>query len=338
MIAMLAESLVKLGHQVTVYTTNINGKSRLDVKTGVETGVDGASVFYFESSVGDPIHISLPLWRKLNATVKDYDIVHIHSWWNFLVIGAAWICSGKRIMPVISPHGMFSDYILETNNSKKKRIIQNVIGKKLLGGSWLHVSTQMEAEESEKIIPGWRHSIIPNLVKLSEKVYERGINERFTIGFLSRVDPKKGLDILIKALSKVSFDYELHIAGSGDEDYIRFLKSVSHECGNTAKIKWLGWKSSEDKFDYLSKIDLFALTSHSENFAIVIIEALSMGTPVIISENVGLHNYVTENNFGWTTDLEPEHIAMVLNEAFMDKKKTAGDQFSGAFIYKRCLQ
>jgi len=312
-VALLAEQLVQMGNEVTVYTTTANGKTELEVQPGAEVLVDGVKVTYFKRVTGDHTHASPDLWKHLNKTVKQFDAVHIHSWWNLLVIGAAWVCKRNGVKPVLSPHGMFSNYILETNNSGKKRWIHKLIGKKLLEYSWLHVSTQLEWDESLAIIPQWKGRVIPNLVKLSDKVYERKQNNVFSIAFLSRVDPKKGLDVLIKALSKVDFDYKLKIAGSGEDEYISSLKTLAAECGNAGKLEWVGWKSGEDKFEYLAGVDLFALTSHSENFAIVVIEALSVGTPVMISNNVGLYQYVQQNDHGWVTTMKLDEITATLN-------------------------
>src|ERR1700760_4923022 len=111
-ISLLAESLAKLGHDVTVLTTTANGKEELDVTPGKPVLVDGVNVIYFKRITGDHTHVSPALWRYLNKYVKEYDVVHIHSWWNVLVIGAAMVCRLNKVVPVLSPHGMFSNYIL----------------------------------------------------------------------------------------------------------------------------------------------------------------------------------------------------------------------------------
>lgn len=131
-VAMLAEELVKLGHQVTVLTTTANGSKELTVISGKETLVDGVKVIYFKRNTGDHTHVSFDLWKFLWREIKYFDAVHIHSWWNLLVIGAAWVCKQKGVIPLLSPHGMFSNYILDTNNANKKRWLQKLIGKKLL--------------------------------------------------------------------------------------------------------------------------------------------------------------------------------------------------------------
>lgn len=319
--ALLAEQLAQLGHEVTVYTSTANGKTELDVKPGSPIMVDGVKVIYFKRVTGDHTHASPAMMKHLSATIKQFDVVHIHSWWNLFVIGAAWVCKLKGVKPVISPHGMFSDYIIETNNSGKKKWMHQLLGKKLLKNSLLHVSTEMEWGESRKIIPGWEGMIVPNLVALSSLTYQRTKNEVFTIGFLSRVDPKKGLDVLIRALSGVNYNYLLKVAGSGDDAYVQSIKKLAEECGITDKIEWVGWKNSEEKFQFFSELDLFALTSHSENFAVVVIEALSVGTPVLVSNNVGLFTYVKNNNYGWVTDMQIDNITNTLNSIINSSDK-----------------
>jgi glycosyltransferase involved in cell wall biosynthesis len=167
-ISMLAEHLVLLGHHVSVYTTRANGKTELDVKAGEERLVDGVKVTYFRRITKDHTHVSVDLWRHLNKTIKQFDVVHVHSWWNFLVIISVWICRRNGVKPILSPHGMFSDFILNQRNRIKKRLIHSLIGKRLLKGTYLHVSTEMEWHESMSMNPDWKGRVIPNLVKLSD--------------------------------------------------------------------------------------------------------------------------------------------------------------------------
>ena len=322
-IPLLAETLVRIGHAVTVYTTTANGRTELDVPVGEPVLVDGVRVIYFPRITGDHTHISPALWRHLSATVRSFDAVHLHSWWNLLVMGAAWVCQRRGVTPVLSPHGMFSTYILQANNSGKKKWLHRLVGQRLLRRTRLHVSTAMEWQESRAIIPTWQGAIITNPVVLAQQAPPRPPNDVFTIGFLSRVDPKKGLDILIKALGTVAFPYRLRVAGDGDPAYVQALKELAATVGNADKIEWVGWKKGEDKFAFLAGVDLFALTSHSENFAIVVIEALSVGTPVLLSDQVGLHPYVREHDYGWVTALDVAAVGQRLTEIARSPEKAA---------------
>ncbi len=112
-ISRLCEALVNAGVEVKVFTTTANGNKELEVEPDKLYNVDGVTVIYFKRIFKDPVYISPALWKQLYREGKQYDVVHIHSWWNILVMIAALICRLKKIKTIISPHGMMSDYILQ---------------------------------------------------------------------------------------------------------------------------------------------------------------------------------------------------------------------------------
>ncbi|HEX9153088.1 MAG TPA: glycosyltransferase [Flavobacterium sp.] len=323
--SLLAEALAKNGHEVIVYTTNGNGVADLKVETGTEINVDGVKVFYFKRFTRGHSNISPAFWRKINSNVKNFDIVHLHSWWNPTIIIAAAICKMQGIRPILSPHGMLCEYILETNNKRIKQLLHYLFGKSLLQNTFLHVSSEMEWNESQKIVGGdWPGANIFNLVELKHSIPAtiKTDNAPFVIGFLSRIDPKKRIDLLIKALSKVSYNYRLKIAGNGDCRYVRYLKNLSIEYGNSHKIDWVGWKDNLEKYEFYSSIDLFALLSFNENFGVVVIEALSVGTPVFLSSQVGLSDFVEQRSLGWIiNENQTEKVVETLELIYKDRDK-----------------
>ena len=216
---------------------------------------------------------------------------------------------------------MLSEYVMTSRNAFKKRLIHLFIGKYLLRNSKLVSTSNLEKCECESIIPGADVANIFNIIRLPQLLYERTKNDVFKIGFISRIHDKKGLDLLIKALCKVSFPYRLFVAGEGEKEYLDFLKDLAIDCGNSEQIEWVGWKNGEEKFEFLSQLDLFALTSRNENFALVVAEALSVGTPVLVSGAVGLHDYITENDLGWVCSLEEENIVETLESIYNAKEK-----------------
>ncbi|MGN6510081.1 MAG: XrtY-associated glycosyltransferase XYAG1 [Chitinophaga sp.] len=318
-VSRLAEGLANLGHRVMVYTTTANGAQELDVPLKETQLVNGVEVKYFPRITKDHTHVSPSLWGTTWATAGDFDVVHIHSWWNFLVMGASLICSMKGIRPVLSPRGVLCDFVFNHKNKLSKKILHNVLGKHLLRRTYLHTTSDMEREDCLRINEGWDNEIIYNLVSLPEGSYERKRNEVFTISFFSRIHPKKGLDILLRALSKVNFPFRLQIAGDGDAAYLEELRVIIAQLGLTEQVEWAGWKNEEEKFAFLAGSDLFALTSHNENFAMVVLESLAVGTPVLVSEHVGLAPYVKRNNLGWVTGINDlEEVVNKLNAAYSD--------------------
>ena len=322
-IALLAETLARMGHAVSVYTTTANGATELAVPVGQPVLVDGVRVTYFRRLTGDHTHASPALWRQLWATGRDFEAVHLHSWWSLAMLGAAWVCRRRGITPVLSPHGMLSDYILTPNPAAKKRPRHRLLGRQPRRCPQRHVSTEQEWQESQRLLPGWPGRVIPNPVTLPAREFARPTNPVYTIGFLSRIDPKKGLDVLIRALANVSFPYRLRIAGDGEAGYVASLKELARRVGNADRLEWVGWQQGEAKFSFLAGLDLFALTSHSENFAIVVIEALATGTPVFVSDKVGLHAFVAAHDYGWVTPMDENVIAEQLALAAADQTKAA---------------
>lgn len=320
-VARLCEELVRAGEEVTVFTTTANGKKELEVAPGVEHTVDGVEVVYFKRQTKDHTHASVALWKRLHKECGNYDVVHIHSWWNALVLGALFICKRKKVKTVFSPHGMLSDYIIQHSNTRIKYIIRSLAGKYLLKSTLLHATSTAELAECRKLIPGWQGAAVPNIIWLPELPIQKKQNEIFTLLFLSRIHPKKGLEFLMEAVSKINAAIRLQIGGTGEEDYLETLKQKAEELGITNRIGWLGWKDREEKFEVLAQADLFVLTSHNENFANVVVESLHAGTPVLLSAEIGLSPFVVQENLGWISTLQPADIRQKLEEAMADTGK-----------------
>jgi glycosyltransferase involved in cell wall biosynthesis len=106
------------------------------------------------------------------------------------------------------------------------------------------------------------------------------------------------LNILLNALKDIAMPYRLTVAGDGDATYVNSLKNLAQKNNIDAFVDWVGFQG-EHKFELLHQHDLFVLPSYDENFGNVIIESLSVGTAVLIGRNVGLADYVVENQMGW---------------------------------------
>lgn len=343
-VAKLCEGLVTQGHTVKVYTTTANGASELDVLPHQEIDVDGVGVTYFSRITKDHTHISPSLWRYLYKTVKQYDIVHIQSWWSILVIIAAIVCLRRGVKVIVSPRGMLSTYILTSGSSKAKKLIHGLVGKSVLSKTVFHATAKSEFDECTHLIPGWNGFVLPNILALPDIEIKKSESPLFTLIFLSRIHPKKGLEILFEAISRLQIGYVLKIAGSGDADYIKSLKVLATSLGIEKQVEWVGWIDRSTKFAALMEADLFVLTSQNENFANVVIESLHMGTPVLISENVALSDFVRDHDMGWVTNLHPENVKTELLKAYADLGKRKRIQFEGrkvidqVFSEKRLVQ
>ena len=119
-------------------------------------------------------------------------------------------------------------------------------------------------------------------------------------------------------LADVPFDWSLTMAGDGEAGYTEQLKQLSRNCGIENEIKWIGWVNTEQRLTAFEAADLFVLTSHNENFAISVIESLAVGIPVLVSQHVGLSDYIIEKNLGWICDTTVKSIQSTLTQAYLE--------------------
>lgn len=320
-VSKLCELLIEKDTYLKVLTTTGNGSEELDVETEKEIIVDTVPVIYFKRYTKNNTFISPDLWKYLYRHVNEYDIVHIHTWWNILVLFSAMICYLKGVKVIISPRGMLCDYIFNGNNHFIKRCIHVFLGKSLLKRSRFHATAIMEYDECEKLIPGWQGFTVPNILPLSGPPIEKKPNEVFKIIFLSRIDPKKGLEFVFEAMSKLRVDVKLQIFGTGNPEYVAELKQLARDIKIESKIEWMEWASSATKFQQLMGADLCILTSYNENFGNVIVESLYMGTPVLITDLVGLSSFVKTNDLGWVVPLDINIITNTILQATLDNEK-----------------
>lgn len=313
-VAKLSEQLINAGNEVTVFTTTANGKAELNVHPNKSILVDGVNVTYFKRITKDHSHFSPNLLIHLWKDIREFDIVHIHAWWNLVSLFSAFIALKRKVPLVISPRGTLSDYSFQNKNSFIKSLMHNFLGKNLLQRSYLHATSAAEKEALLNIVKPAGTFDIANFVKISRSSTSKRLpGTCLKLLFLSRIEEKKGLDILLHALPRLNIPYHLTIAGDGDENYISVLKNIAHYNHSDNNISWIGFQN-ESKFNIFNDHDLLILPSYNENFGNVVIESLSAGTSVLISEQVGLADYVIKNNLGWVCQTTPHSVSNAINE------------------------
>jgi glycosyltransferase involved in cell wall biosynthesis len=314
-VAMLCEQLVKAGCQISVYTTTANGPHELDVVPNQTVMVDGVDVTYFKRITKDHSHLSPALLKAVWKNAKAYDVVHLHAWWNLVSVLSCLLAVMRGVPVLVSARGTLSPYSFQNKNQGIKAIIHNLLGKPVLKHCHIHATSQRESDAVNCIIKPKSNTTIPNFVKLP--VYHPQVQNMVTspmkLIFFSRIEEKKGLDILLNALALVNIPFHLTIAGNGNELYVAGLKSLAVTNDIADKITWAGF-INEDKFKVLQQHDLFILPSHDENFGNAVIESLSVGTPVLISEEVGLADYVSKNHLGWLCKTTAASVAEAIKQ------------------------
>ena len=137
---------------------------------------------------------------------------------------------------------------------------------------------------------------------------------------LSRLHPKKGVDLLLEAFLDLRAQGKLDawhfvVAGDGEAQYVERLREITQGTGFEAAVHWVGWLEGAAKSAALAEADLFALSSFQENFGIGAVEAMACGTPVLLSRQVGLASEVLAAGAGWVIKLDPVGLRDGLAEA-----------------------
>ncbi|MGG2201576.1 glycosyltransferase [Paenibacillus validus] len=307
----MARSLVGLGHQVTIFTTNQDGPGVLDVPLYKPTFHEGVEIRYFPIQNPRYWGTSFSLANALRREIPNYDIVHTHSLYLFHNWMAGMYCRHYRVPFIVRPHGTLDPYIYQRNRSRKRIMELLFENKNMKSASALHYTTEEEMLLARPVTFNSKGFVVPNGVDLDEyanmpeiggfrKQYPE-LTEKKIILFFSRLNFKKGLDILVDAFSKIHQqipDAFLVIAGPDNENYGEKVRQWIGERNIGDKVLFTGMLTGTKKLEALQEADLFVLPSYSENFGISVIEALICGTPVLISDKVNIWREVVVHRAG----------------------------------------
>lgn len=241
------------------------------------------------------------------------DLVHVNGIWSPQNWGFQKIAQELGIKVVLSPHGMLEPWILAQNPWKKKLGLFLYQKKAIEKADYLHATATMEASSIRAL--GFKNliCIIPNGIDLSDVKKAKTEYGTKKMIFLSRIHPKKGIELLVEAWANVdSSGWTLEIAGNGDSEYIKELSGSVQQLKN---VNFVGAKFGEAKWDFLRSADVMVLPTHSENFGIVVAEALAAGVPVITTTGTPWEDLKT-HQCGWWIDLSVVNLEKALVNAF----------------------
>ncbi len=324
-VSQLCRGLVKQGLDVTVYTTNADGKGGyFDVPLGKPVDIGGVKVWYFHCSFGakDAFYSKL-LAKHLEDTVKDFDIVHVAAFWQFIQVSVSRACRKFNVPYIVSTHGCLMKWGLGRKRWKRFPYWYLFTRPTLLKANAIHYVSNGERTESLKRfnqdVPSY---IVPNCLEsddyivLPEKIndFRESLDipeDTFIVSFLSLIRPRKGLELLIKAISKLKNEKLVLLIGGTVEsqEYLKSLKQMCRAYGIEQKVKWLGLVEPKNLSSFYGVSDIFVFPSYEEAFGMVVVEAMACGTPVLISKGVPIWEEVVEDGAGWVIDFSPRDIA-----------------------------
>jgi len=179
----------------------------------------------------------------------------------------------------------------------------------------LHTTSQEEARESQSRIPGVDTIVIPNGIEIPATVVRRDGVGKTRFVYLGRLDPKKGIENLLDAFKILRDTVEspvcLVIAGGGDEEYAQEINSRIRQLELEQSVQMLGPISDDPKREFFEAADVLVCPSHTENFGVVVAEALAHGVPVIASRGTPWQR-VEEIGCGLWVDNDPASLAAAM--------------------------
>ena len=240
-------------------------------------------------------------------------IFHIHGMWMPIPF-LSYLLSKKLNIPyVFSPHGGMMPFAFSYHN-KRKRLALYFFQKAIFEEAQLIiVASEYEAESIRKYFKNKKIIIIPHGILLPKNNIIHKQNSKRICLYLGRVNQSKGIRELLNAWIKLSpKNWELHIAGNADQkEYLNKLKTIINEKND---IKFLGSVRGRKKINVFTSSNLFILPTKTENFGIVIAEALSYCLPVITTK-AAPWEVIKEKKLGWWIDDINESLFKVLKEA-----------------------
>ncbi len=293
-IRVIERALTIAGARVTILTTDFDGPGRrLEASAQDAVGRDAERIYvklWTEAYKFAPGAIPW-LWRN----VRRFHVVHIHSLFSFVSVVAGAIASARGVPFVIRPLGTLARYGVTRRRPMLKRLSMALVeGPLLRRAAFVHCTSRSELAEARSLGIPFQGDVIPlGVAAPSGRAAGSGSTasgER-RILFLSRIDPKKNVEGLLRAFALVNRrcpEAILLIAGSGQEDYVATLEHLSEELAIGSRVNWLGYVDGDRKTALLASADLFVLPSFSENFGIAVVEAMLAGLPCVLSRGVGV--------------------------------------------------
>lgn len=252
------------------------------------------------------------------------DVFHTNCCWLPMSARTAMWAKSLGYKVVYTPHGMLEPWIMKRHYWTKKLPASLLFQKRGLRIADV-VHATAESEKRNLMQLGWNRNVevVPNCVQVEKIVMKESWKRKMEILFLSRVHVKKGINFLIEAVAAINEECGTKnkecsisrciVAGEGDAAYITELRDMASRLGVGHIMDFVGGVYGDRKWELFRNADLFILPTHSENFGIVVAEALASGTPIITTKGTPwqeLEGY----HCGWWTEIGTEATIKALRE------------------------
>lgn len=224
----------------------------------------------------------------LDSQLTWADVVHVHAVWEPVQRVALRLAIKANKSVVFSPHGMLDRWSLSQKRWKKRIYLSLFLRRLLTQVEMFHATCSVEAqmikaqgfERPIKVLPlGVERSefeSLPTQGNFRKRLAEKAADGPLIL-FLSRIHPKKGVEILLEAFAKSGLQDKVHlsIAGPGEREYVASLQSFAKSLDVDQSVSFPGMLFGRERIEALVDADLFVLPSHQENFGIAVLESMA---------------------------------------------------------------
>jgi glycosyltransferase involved in cell wall biosynthesis len=325
----LAAALISLGHSSQVVTTNAGGARNLQVKLEELTTYGKVPVIYTERWSHNSYFYAPRLLMHLRKLAPSCDMAVVSGGWSYLNLAVRRSLPRLDVPYVINPEGQFDPWAFRHKYLKKVlywRLVEKYNYSRAAG---IIALTDNEAGQVKQFVRGVPVQVIPNGVNLDdfqsptgqeewEKTFPELAHSPYIL-FLSRLHPKKGLDLLLPAFQRLLeqcrepqvLEPYLVVAGNGATGYEREIKALAHGLGIAHRVLFPGLITGTAKQALLQHCCFTVLPSRGEGLPIAVLESMACSKPVVITPACYLPE-VARAGAGFEVELGVEQLAQAM--------------------------
>jgi len=335
-------------HEVVIATTDGDGYSYDETKSkmyapirkklleanGKIIKIDGMSVY--------PIHCLSSRFgmycpsaaKEARKIIKEFDVVYVINWYYHLGMVFAKISHELKIPLIVGPMASLEDVARSTKKRQKLLADRMYTNYMLKNSNGFHCVGNQEKESLVKLgVNPNKIQVIDNAIMVDDKknIKKTEIFKKIDLSqnkdpfliTIGRIDPKKGLELLLLTFSKLLKKYKnliLVIVGTGNKQYVKTIKHLVDELNIQDSVKFTGYVTEAEKIELLSSARLFVTTSQSDIHTTTAIEALAIGKPVVITKNSDFPE-IDDYQAGITVESTHESIFNAISELLDNETK-----------------